>query len=63
MDKNILLQTALEKSSKAVALIGSIILLLGIIVIVNLVSVGCYRDNEKDQLLKIAKKESYKTRK
>ncbi len=40
MDKNILLQTALEKSSKAVALIGSFILLLGIIVIVNPLSVG-----------------------
>ncbi len=40
MDKNILLQTALEKSSKAVALIGSIILLFGIIVIVYPLSAG-----------------------
>lgn len=40
MDKNIILQTALKKSSKAVALIGSIILLLGIIAIVYPVSAG-----------------------
>ena len=40
MDKNIILQTALEKSLKAVALIGSIILILGISVIVYSVSAG-----------------------
>jgi uncharacterized membrane protein HdeD (DUF308 family) len=40
MDKNIILQKALEKSSKSVALIGSIILLLGIIVIIYPMSAG-----------------------
>ena len=38
MDKNIILQTALKKSSKAVAVIGSIIFVLGIIAIVYPVS-------------------------